>query len=62
MMLENKCQMPVLKLAVGIEVKEITVTEQGKKNADFDNSGKINLEDATYTLKKAVGIPFTIIS
>lgn len=52
----------VLKLAVGIEVKEITVTEQGKKNADFDNSGKINLEDATYTLKKAVGIPFTIIS
>lgn len=49
----------VLKIAVGIEVKE-TISEQGMLNADYDKNGNVDLNDATYTLKSAVGIKFVI--
>lgn len=49
----------VLRLAVGIKPQN-PVSEQGKKNADYDKSGKIDLKDATYNLKTAVGIKFTL--
>lgn len=49
----------VLRIAVGIKPQN-PVSEQGKKNADYDKSGKIDLKDATYTLKTAVGIKFTL--
>ena len=48
----------VLKLSLGITVDKIT--EQGKKNADYDKSGKVDLNDAKYTLKEALGIKFTL--
>lgn len=47
----------VLKLALGIKV---TVSEQGKLNADFDANGKVDLTDAKYTLKDAIGIKVNI--
>lgn len=49
--------MIVLKLALGINVN---VTEQGIKNADYDGSGNVDLNDAMYTLKEALGIKFEI--
>lgn len=48
----------VLKLALGIKV---TVSEQGKLNADFDANGKVDLTDAKYTLKDAIGIKVNVI-